>query len=145
MRFKLMLEYDGAPFQGWQRQQGEATVQGALEDALEKVAGQRLDGIGAGRTDGGGDATGQVAHVDFENRRGRQRLADALNAHLRPSPIAVLKAEAVNAEFHARFDAIRRVYLYRIIARRAPLTLDRGKAWRVPRALDVETMQAAAQ
>ncbi len=144
MRFKLTIEYDGGPFQGWQRLPEHASVQGALEDAVEKLTGVRADVMGAGRTDAGVHARGQVAHVDIEKLFEPQRLADGLNAHLRPHPISVLEASAVVPEFHARFDALRRVYLYRVINRRAPLALERGKAWRVSRALDVEAMAAGA-
>jgi tRNA pseudouridine38-40 synthase len=142
-RFKLTIEYNGTPFQGWQRLSDGPSVQGAIEDAVEKLSGARSDVIGSGRTDAGVHARGQVAHVDIEKPFEPQRLADALNAHLRPHPIAVLRAEIASPEFHVRFDAVRRVYHYRIIMRRAPLTLDLGKAWRAPRPLDAGAMQAA--
>lgn len=145
MRYKLTIEYDGRPFSGWQRLPSAPSVQGALEDAVEKLTGARSDVIGAGRTDSGVHACGQVAHVDIAKPFAPQRLADALNAHLRPHPISVLAAEATAPDFHARFDATRRSYLYRIVNRRAPLALDAGKAWRVARALDVEAMYEAAQ
>jgi tRNA pseudouridine38-40 synthase len=124
---------------------GAPSVQGALEEAVEKLTGARSDVIGAGRTDAGVHAWGQVAHVDIEKPFEPWKLAEALNAHLRPHPIAVLNAEAAAPDFHARFDAAKRAYLYRIVNRRAPLTLDRGKAWRVGPALDVPAMHAAAQ
>jgi tRNA pseudouridine38-40 synthase len=143
-RFKLTIEYDGAPFSGWQRLSDGPSVQGALEDAVERLTGSRAEFTGSGRTDAGVHARGQVAHVDIAKSFEPQRLADALNAHLRPHPIAVLHAEIAPPEFHARFDAVRRVYHYRIIMRRAPLTLDVGTAWRVPRPLDAGAMQAAA-
>jgi tRNA pseudouridine38-40 synthase len=143
-RFKLTLEYDGGPFQGWQRVRSGASVQGALENAVEKLTGARAEMVAAGRTDSGVHACGQVAHLDLEKPFAPQRLGDALNAHLRPHPIAVLKAEQAAPGFHARFDAVRRVYDYRIVVRRAPLTFDAGKAWRVGRALDVAAMGAAA-
>ena len=145
MRFKLTLEYDGGGFFGWQRLAEGPSVQDALERAVEALTGARADVIGAGRTDAGVHALGQVAHVDIEKVFEPGRLCAALNAHLRPAPVAVLHAEPVAADFHARFDAVRRVYLYRIVNRRAPLTLDTGKAWRVPRSLDVPAMQEAAQ
>jgi tRNA pseudouridine38-40 synthase len=145
VRFKLTIEYDGGPFQGWQRLSGAPSVQQALEDAVEKLTGARTEVIGAGRTDAGVHALGQVAHMDIDKALPAGRVADALNAHLRPHPIAVLKAEDVAPDFHARFDAVRRVYLYRIRPRRAPLTLDRGKVWRVPRKLDAVAMHDAAQ
>lgn len=145
MRFKLTLEYDGGPFLGWQRLSEGPSVQGALEAAVEKLTGARADVIGAGRTDSGVHARAQVAHVDIEKPFAPGRLADALNAHLRPHPIAVLKAEAAAPDFHARFSAAKRVYCYRIVNRRAPLALDAGKAWRVARALDAGAMHEAAQ
>ncbi len=145
MRFKLTIEYDGGPFSGWQRLSEAPSVQSALEDAVEKLTGQRSDVIGAGRTDAGVHASGQVAHVDIGKPFESWKLAEALNAHLRPHPVAVLKAEAAGPEFHARFDAVRRAYVYRIVNRRAPLTLDRGRCWRVGQTLDAQAMHAAAQ
>lgn len=145
MRVKLTIEYDGGPFMGWQRVQAGPSVQQALEDAVEKLTGARGDVVGAGRTDSGVHALGQVAHIDIEKVLSPGRVADALNAHLRPHPVAVVHAEEVAADFHARFDAVRRVYLYRIVERRASLTLERGKVWRVPTKLDVPVMHAAAQ
>jgi tRNA pseudouridine38-40 synthase len=145
MRFKLTLEYDGGPFMGWQRVTTGPSVQQVLEAAVEKLTGAHSDVVGAGRTDSGVHALGQVAHVDIDKALPEGRLADALNAHLRPHPVAVMQAEHVGAEFHARFDAVRRVYLYRIVSRRPPLTLKRGKVWRVPAKLDASLMQEAAQ
>jgi tRNA pseudouridine38-40 synthase len=144
MRFKLTIEYDGGPFQGWQRLPNAPSVQGALEDAVEKLTGVRSDVIGAGRTDSGVHAYAQVAHVDIEKPFEPGRLADALNAHLRPNPIAVSLVEEAASEFHARFDAKLRAYRYRIRNRRTPLTFERGQVWRVSQALDVDAMQAAA-
>ena len=144
MRFKLTLEYDGGPFQGWQRLADGPSVQGALEDAVENLTGARSDVVGAGRTDAGVHAAGQVVHVDIEKPFEAWKLAEALNAHLRPHPIAVLEAETAAPDFHARFDATRRSYSYLVINRRAPLTLDRGRAWRVGPELDAEAMHAAA-
>ncbi|MGQ0532642.1 MAG: tRNA pseudouridine(38-40) synthase TruA [Caulobacteraceae bacterium] len=145
MRHKLTIEYDGGPFQGWQRLAEGPSVQDALEDAVKKLTGVRSEVIGAGRTDAGVHAYGQVAHVDIDKRFSSQRLCDALNAHLRPHPIAVLRSEEVAPDFHARFDATRRVYAYNVLCRRAPLTVQRGYAWRVPRALDIAAMQGAAR
>jgi len=145
MRYKLTLEYDGGPFQGWQRLAAGPSIQGALEDAVFATTGQRADVVGAGRTDAGVHAFAQVAHVDIEKPLAPQRLADALNAHLRPNPIAVVHAEPAAPDFHARFQAHRRVYLYSILNRRAPAALSRGKVWRVARKLDAEAMHAAAQ
>ncbi|MDX2274826.1 MAG: tRNA pseudouridine(38-40) synthase TruA [Hyphomonadaceae bacterium] len=143
-RFKLTIEYDGGPFAGWQRVTDLPSVQGALEDAVEKLTGARSDVVGAGRTDAGVHAMGQVAHVDIAKPFAAGRVRDGLNAHLRPAPIAVLQAEEAPADFHARFSATRRVYLYSILNRRAPAALARGKVWRVPRVLDHAAMQAAA-
>ena len=146
MRYKLTLEYDGGPFSGWQRLGEGASVQAAIEDAVEKLTGVRAEVTGSGRTDAGVHALGQVAHVDIEKHFiSPQRLADGLNAHLRPHPIAVLDAEEAAAGFHARFDAVRRVYAYKIVSRRAPLTVERGYVWRAPRALDIAAMDEAAQ
>lgn len=144
-RFKLTIEYDGGPFAGWQRVSDLPSVQGALEDAVEKLTGVRSDVVGAGRTDAGVHATGQIAHVDIDKPFLPSRVRDGLNAHLRPNPVAVLEAEDVSTDFHARFSAKRRVYLYSILNRRAPPALARGHVWRVPRALDHEAMHAAAQ
>jgi tRNA pseudouridine38-40 synthase len=144
-RFKLTIEYDGGPFAGWQRVSDLPSVQGALEQAVEKLTGARGDVVGAGRTDAGVHAMGQVAHVDIAKPFAAGRVRDGLNAHLRPNPIAVLHAEEAAADFHARFSAMRRVYLYSILNRRAPPALLRGKVWRAPRALDHAAMQTAAQ
>jgi tRNA pseudouridine38-40 synthase len=145
MRFKLTLEYDGGAFLGWQRLSEGATVQGALEDAVEKLTGARADVIGAGRTDSGVHALGQVAHLDIEKPIEPWKLADALNALVRPYPIAVLKAEQAAPDFHARFDAVNRVYLYTILNRRAPAAVSRGFVWQISRELDAEAMRAAAR
>ncbi len=145
MRYKLKIEYDGGPFQGWQRLPDAPSVQGALEDAVEKLTGVRSEVIGAGRTDSGVHAYGQVAHVDIEKAFEGWKLVEALNAHLRPHPVSVLDAEEAAADFHARFDATNRAYAYEVINRRAPLTLDAGRAWRVGRPLDVKLMDEAAQ
>lgn len=145
MRFKLTIEYDGAPYQGWQRLADGPSVQGALEDAVEKLTGARSEVFGSGRTDAGVHAVAQIAHVDIEKPFEAWKLADALNAHLVPHPISVLSCEDAAPDFHARFDARRRAYEYRIRNRRGPLALERGKAWRVARPLDAEAMHAAAQ
>lgn len=145
MRFKLTLEYDGGAFLGWQRLPDGATVQGALEEAVEKLTGARADVVGAGRTDSGVHATGQVAHVDIEKPFETWKLVEALNALVRPHPVAVLKVEEAAPDFHARFDAINRVYLYSILNRRAPAALSRGLVWQIPRELDAGVMHAAGQ
>jgi tRNA pseudouridine38-40 synthase len=144
-RYKLLIEYDGAPFCGWQIQADQVTVQGALTAAVEALTGEQVLVQGAGRTDAGVHARGQVAHVDLTREWPTDTVRDALNAHLRPHPIAVLSAERVSDEFNARMSAVRRHYLYRIINRRADLTLESGHAWRLPKPLDAAAMHAAAQ
>ena len=114
-RYKLTIEYDGTGFAGWQTQAGLPTVQRVLADAVEKLAGERVHVAGAGRTDAGVHATGQVAHVDLTRDWRTDTVRDGLTAHLRPHPVAVLSAERVDAEFEARFSAVRRHYLYRIV------------------------------
>ena len=143
-RYKLLVEYHGGPYQGWMRLPGIPTVQGALEDAAAKLDGAPVEVIGAGRTDAGVHATGQVAHMDLAQDR-PDKVADTMNFHLRPHPIAVLKAGRVTDEFHARFNAAARHYRYVIFNRRADLTLERGLAWRVASRLDAAAMHTAAQ
>jgi len=144
-RYKLTIEYDGTPFVGWQAQDDGLSVQGLLTQAIAAFSGERVAVQGAGRTDAGVHALGQVAHVDLTKDWDIDNVRDAINFHLRPQPIAVLTAERVAADFDARFSAVKRHYLYRIVNRRADLTLDLHRAWRVPRPLDDATMQAAAQ
>ncbi len=144
-RFKLTLEYDGAAFVGWQRQDNGPSVQQALEEAVTGFCGETATVHGAGRTDAGVHALGQVAHLDLEKPTTAETLRDAVNAHLKPAPVAVLAAEVAADDFHARFSATERRYLYRIVNRRPPLALERGRAWWVPRPLDAAAMHAAAQ
>lgn len=144
-RFRLTIEYDGRPFMGWQRQAHGPSVQAAIEDALKLIVGHESTVHAAGRTDAGVHATGQVAHVDIERPITAFRLMEALNARLRPNPVAILDCTEVSPGFHARFDCIGRAYRYRIVTRRAPLTFDRGLAWRVPQRLDAAAMHEAAQ
>ena len=144
-RYKLTIEYDGTPFSGWQWQDHAPSVQRVLADALAAFCGHAVKINGAGRTDAGVHALGQVAHVDLEKDWRVDQVRDALNAHLRPHPVAVLAAEKVAEGFDARFSAVKRHYLYRIANRRPDLALDRLRAWRVPRRLDVDAMHAAAQ
>jgi tRNA pseudouridine38-40 synthase len=144
-RYKLLIEYDGAPFAGWQIQAGQPTVQGVLTAAVEAFCGESVAVQGAGRTDAGVHAFGQVAHIDLSRDWETDTVRDALTAQLRPHPVAVLAAERVSDEFDARFSARARHYLYRIVNRRADLALDRGRAWRVPRPLDAQAMHRAAQ
>lgn len=143
-RYKLLIEYHGGPYQGWMKLPGIPTVQGALEEAAAKIEGAAVEVVGAGRTDSGVHATGQVAHLDLALDR-PEKIADALNFHLRPHPISVLKAEPAADDFHARFSAEARHYRYVIVNRRADLALERGLAWRVPAKLDAAAMHDAAQ
>ncbi len=144
-RYRLIIEYDGGPFRGWQIQDNGRSIQGALEDAVAAINGAPARVHGAGRTDAGVHALAQVAHVDIQKTLPPGRFRDALNAHLRPLPIGVLAAEVVPDTFEARFSAIRRHYRYRIVNRRANLALEIGKAWRVPRPLDAGAMHNAAR
>ncbi len=145
MRYRLTLGYDGAPFVGWQRQDNGPSVQGALEAAIEKLSGERVTVTGAGRTDAGVHALGQVAHFDLVKTFEPGKVRDALNYHLRPDPVSVLDAAEVSEEFHARFSATARHYLFRILNRRSPPALEAGKVWHVSPSLDAEAMHAAAQ
>jgi tRNA pseudouridine38-40 synthase len=144
-RYRLTVEYDGGPFVGWQRQDNGPSVQAALEDAIEKLSGARVTVTGAGRTDAGVHALGQVAHFDLEKDFTPDKLRDALNHYLRPQPVAVLEAKVVDGEFHARFSARQRHYLFRILNRRSAPALDRGRVWHISPKLDAEAMHAAAQ
>ena len=144
-RYKLILEYDGGPFVGWQRQANGNSVQQAVEEALFRVTGETLSIRAAGRTDSGVHAFGQVSHFDLARDWDADRLKEALNFHLRPDPVAVIHAFRVGEDFDSRFSATKRHYLYRIINRRAPLTLEHGRAWRYSRPLDADAMHDAAQ
>lgn len=148
-RYKLTIEYDGRGLVGWQRQDNGPSVQQLLEEAGAKLAGHPVEMVAAGRTDAGVHAHGQVAHVDLDKELPPDRVRDGLNFWLvteNPAPqVAVLAAEAVSDEFHARFSAIGRRYLYRIVNRRAPLTTSRGLAWQVAKRLDADSMHRAAQ
>ncbi|GJE76823.1 tRNA pseudouridine(38-40) synthase TruA [Methylorubrum suomiense] len=144
-RYKLVIEYDGAPFCGWQRQAEDPTVQAALEDAVTRFSGETVRLTCAGRTDAGVHAIHQVAHLDLVKAWRTDTVRDALNAHLRPQPISVISAEIVGPDFDARHSAIRRHYRYRILNRRSPAALTRGHVWHVPWPLDADLMQEAAQ
>jgi len=144
-RYRIVIEYDGGPFVGWQRQANGPSVQQALEEAVRAFSGENVVVKGAGRTDAGVHALGQVAHFDLERERGTDTIRDAVNAHLRPQPITVISAEEVAADFDARFSAKRRHYLYRISDRRAPPALDRGRVWWVMQPLAADAMHEAAQ
>jgi tRNA pseudouridine38-40 synthase len=144
-RYKLTLEYDGNPFRGWQRQGDGPSVQASLEAAIQAFCGEQVQVVGAGRTDAGVHACGQVAHLDLAREVSVETLRNALNHHLRPAPVVVLEAAAVGDDFHARFSARMRHYRYRIVNRRPPVVLDRGRAWQVPGRLDAEIMHEAAR
>jgi tRNA pseudouridine38-40 synthase len=144
-RYKLTIEYDGTPYVGWQIQDNGPTVQGALTEAIFAFTGERVAVQGAGRTDAGVHALGQVAHIDLAKEWYTNNVRDAMNFHLRPQPVAVLEAQHVSDDFDARFSATRRHYLYRIVNRRADLALEQNRAWRVPRPLDSAAMHDAAQ
>lgn len=144
-RFALTVEYDGRPFMGWQRQSHGPSVQQAIEEAAWRVTGEQVAVHAAGRTDAGVHALAMRAHVEIEKAILPFRLMEALNAHLRPDPVAILACEAVEDDWHARFSCVGRSYEYRIVNRRAPLTWEAGLAWQVPQPLDVDAMQMAAQ
>ena len=144
-RYKITIEYDGTPFSGWQIQANGPSVQAELARAIEGLTGQHIVPRGAGRTDAGVHARGQVAHFDLMRDYAPETVRDALNFHLRPSPIAILDCEIVDERFDARFSAQARHYLYRICNRRAPLVLERNRAWQVAMPLNPIAMQEAAQ
>lgn len=144
-RYRLLVEYDGTGFVGWQRQENGLAVQQVVEEAIERFCGERVTTFAAGRTDAGVHALGQVVHVDLARDADADTVRDAVNFHLKPAAVAVLAAERAAADFHARFSAVGRAYLYRIANRRAPLALDRGRAWWVPAPLDAEAMHEAAR
>ena len=144
-RYRLTLEYDGTPFRGWQSQAGLPSVQAAVEAAVLRSTGETATVTAAGRTDAGVHALGQVAHLDLARTWAPERLAGALNQHLKPWPVAVLDARRMPDDFHARFSAVRRAYVYRILNRRAPPALGRDRCWHLPVRLEHEHMHEAAQ
>ena len=144
-RYRMTVEYDGSGYVGWQRQQNGPSVQAALEEAVFAYSGETVRVFGAGRTDAGVHALGQVAHVDLARPGGADTLRSAVNAHLRNQPVCVVEAEEVDGGFDARFSATRRTYLYRILNRRPPPALDRGRVWHVGPPLDADAMHRAAQ
>lgn len=143
-RFALKIEYDGAPFAGWQRQKDQPSVQGAIEDALARLEPGPHTIAAAGRTDAGVHATAQVAHCDLTRNWDAFRLSEALNYHLKPLPVAIVDCAPVADDWHARFSATERRYLFKLISRRAPLTFDKGQMWQVKHPLDAAAMQAGA-
>lgn len=144
-RYMLLVEYDGGPFVGWQRQDNGPSVQGAIEAAVEAFCGEKVTAAAAGRTDAGVHALAMPVQIDLAREQKPDTVRDALNAHLRPAPVSVLSARAVREDFHVRFSALSRRYLYRIVNRRSPLSLDSGRAWLVPGAIDAAAMHEAAQ
>ena len=144
-RYRITIEYDGTPYVGWQQQNNGPSVQAVLQDALHALSGEMTPVLGAGRTDAGVHAFAQVAHFDLSREWQTDKIRDGLNAHLDTHPVAVLAAQAVDDEFHSRFSAGRRHYVYRIVNRRPKLALDEWRAWRVPMPLDADAMHAAAQ
>ena len=144
-RYRIIIEYDGTPFVGWQMQAKGASIQGQLCQALEKLSGERPEVRGAGRTDSGVHALGQVAHFDLTKSWDTFRLREAINFHLRPDPIVAIECCEAAPDFDARFSARKRHYLYRILSRRSPPALDRNRVWWLPFDLDADAMAAAAQ
>ncbi|WP_324750310.1 tRNA pseudouridine(38-40) synthase TruA [Sphingomonas sp. LY54] len=144
-RFRLTVEFDGRPFMGWQRQAHGPSVQQAIEEAVARMTGEQAVLHAAGRTDAGVHALAMTAHVDIAKEVTPFRLSEGLNALLAPQPVAILEAEAAADDFHSRFSCIGRRYVYRIVNRRAPLTFEAGRAWRVAAALDAAAMHEAAQ
>jgi tRNA pseudouridine38-40 synthase len=144
-RYRLLIEYDGTDLAGWQLQDTLPTVQGVIEKAIENIHGVQCRIFGAGRTDAGVHALGQVAHVDLPRQWDPFVLRNALNGNMRPYKVSVIEVEEVPETFHARFSATERRYLYRILNRRAPAALDSGKVWHVAVPLDSDAMHEAAQ
>lgn len=143
-RYALKIEYDGGPYCGWQRQRSHPSVQQAVEEAIWKLQADAPGIAAAGRTDAGVHGFGQVAHVDLHKDWEAFRLSEALNYHLKPNPIAIVQAAQVADDFHARFSAVERRYLFRLQSRRAPLTHERGNVWRINHRLDLAAMQEGA-
>jgi tRNA pseudouridine38-40 synthase len=145
LRYKIKLEYDGSNFAGWQQQKRAISIQEKIQDAIYKFSREKVQVYGAGRTDAGVHALGQVAHFDMSKYYASNKIIDAMNHFLKGDTIVVLEIELVNDSFHARFSAKSRSYIYRIINRRAALTIERNRAWHVIKNLDVEVMHVAAQ
>ncbi|HEX9465003.1 MAG TPA: tRNA pseudouridine(38-40) synthase TruA [Alphaproteobacteria bacterium] len=144
-RYKLTLEYDGTPFVGWQKQDNGISVQSVLEEAVRRFSGETVKATGAGRTDAGVHALGQVAHLDLQKSWPANRVREALNYHVQPNPVTICLVELAPDDFHARLSAKRRTYRYRILNRRPPPALERSRVWHVLKALDAEAMHEAAQ
>jgi len=144
-RWKLIIEYDGKPFNGWQSQKDKSGVQDFLSDSIKSFSNENVKIYAAGRTDSGVHARGQVVHFDLKRKTDSNELREALNSHLKPFPVAILDVDEVGSEFHARFSAIKRHYQYDIINRRPPLTIDKGKYWRIGKPLNIERMIEASK
>ena len=144
-RYHLKIEYDGRPYVGWQCQKNGVSVQQSIEQAVFRFSGEKTQLFVAGRTDKGVHALEQSAHLNLKDDWGGRRVRDAINAQLRPHPISILSAEIVDKDFHARFSAIKRAYVYRITNRRSPITFDKGLSWWVPVPLDLELMRDASE
>jgi tRNA pseudouridine38-40 synthase len=144
-RFAITIEYDGGPYAGWQRQENAPSIQAEIERALFKTTGLNIAVYAAGRTDAGVHAKAMRAHFDLETHLTAFRIMGAINAHLRPAPISIIACDSADSEWHARFSCLGRAYEYRIINRRSPLALERGKAWQIPSPLDANAMHDAAQ
>ena len=144
-RYALKIEYDGAPFVGWQRQQSQVSVQGSIEKALSNLENKKPTIAGAGRTDAGVHAKCQVAHCDLNKEWEPFRLSEALNFHLRPLPVAVIDCALVDKDWHARFSALERKYLFRLLVRRAPSTHEAGLVWQIGHSLDLSKMVEASK
>ena len=143
-KYKIIVEYDGTDFVGWQKQENGPSIQSSLEDAIKKITSETVNVFGAGRTDSGAHAKGQVAHFEFSKNILLDNIRDGINQHLRPLPIAILDVKEVNDDFHARFSAKLRTYEYLIINRRAPLTFNKNLAWGVFKKLNMDAMKEAA-
>ena len=143
-KYKIIIEYDGTDFVGWQKQENGPSIQSSLEDAIKKITSETVSVFGAGRTDSGVHAKGQVAHFEFSKNISLDNIRDGINQHLRPLPIAILDVKEVNDDFHARFSAKLRTYEYLIINRRAPLTFNKNLVWGVFKKLNMDAMKEAA-
>lgn len=143
-RYKLTIEYDGTPYHGWQKQPGLPTIQEELEKAIQAFTQEEVEVYGSGRTDAGVHAIGQVAHTDFEKDMTPYAIREAMNFYLRKKAIGIKKVVAVSEDFHARFSAQERTYVYKILCRETPLVLDKNRAWHVYKKLDLEKMRAGA-
>ncbi|MDX1916546.1 MAG: tRNA pseudouridine(38-40) synthase TruA [Rickettsiaceae bacterium] len=143
-RFKLVIEYDGTGFKGWQKQASSPSIQGAIEAAIYGFSGQSVEVYGSGRTDAGVHALGQVAHFDIDSRVASCQIMGAINFHLKPNKIAIVSCAETSSDFHARFSAINRAYKYKIINRTSPLAIESNRAWLVSRELNLELMQKGA-